>query len=123
MVRSPPWQSAPRKPSRSGWSATQARHVARLQRAGKADDQPLSLGGGDAIGEPHEGHMLRQRPGALAHRVEHHAMRADPGGERDGIEFGQGVGEQDENEAQFAGVARKPLEAAFRIAAGEDARA
>ena len=48
-------------------------------------------------------------------------MRADPGGELDGIELGQGIGEQDEDEAEFAGVARKPLEAAFRIAAREDA--
>ena len=34
---------------------------------------------------------------------------------------GHGVGEQHQNDAKFAGVARKPLEAALRIAAGEDA--
>ena len=48
-------------------------------------------------------------------------MRADPGRERDGVEVGHGVGEQDENDAKLAGVARQLLEAAFRIGAGEDA--
>ena len=95
--------------------------MTRLQRAGQAYDQPLGLGGGDAVGEPHVGHVLGQRAGALAHRVEHHAVRADPGRERDGVEFGHGVGEQDENDAKLAGVARQPLEPAFRIGAGEDA--
>jgi len=41
--------------------------------------------------------------------------------ERNGIEVGHGVGEQHENDAQLAGVARQPLEAALRIPAGEDA--
>ena len=55
--------------------------------------------------EAHVGHMLGQRAGALADGVEHHAVRADPGRERDGVEVGHGVGEQDENDAQLAGVA------------------
>ena len=43
------------------------------------------------------------------------------GSEFDGIECGEGIGEQHQDEAEFPRVAREPLEAALGIAAGEDA--
>ena len=112
-----PRQSAPRKPRRSGAKLRSSGTSAALQRAGETHHQALRLGVRHEASNPGGVEMRKKRARIFVRRVEHDAGRADVRSCGHGIEGGQCVGEQHEDEVDAERDGTKRLEAGLRLSA------
>ena len=114
-----PRQSAPRKPRRSGERVSSSGTVGGGERAGETGHQALRLGVRDEAGDAGGVEMGEKRACILVGGVEHDAGGAHVRSSGHGIEAGQCVGEQHEDEAHARRDGTKRLEAGLRVSAGK----